>query len=129
MNPLKSLPLFLLLFFTQSAFAQSSEIDSLICKSWKTVAYEQGGKKVYQGKDQKDDRIIFYENHNLEMITGKEKDYFAWSYDEINKLIYVTDKTMKARLKFRVIKLNENELILESKIEDFQQIIYLVPDK
>ena len=129
MNPLKSLPLFLLLFFTQSAFAQSSEIDSLICKSWKTVAYEQGGKKVYQGKVQKDDRIIFYENHNLEMITGKEKDYLTWSYDEINKLIYVTDKTTKARLKFGVLKLNENELILESKIEDLNQIIYLVPDK
>ena len=129
MSPQKSLPLFLLLFFTQSTFAQSSEIDSLICKSWKTVAHEQGGKKVYQGKDQKDDRIIFYENHNLEMITGKEKDYFTWSYDEINKLIYVTDKTTKARLKFGVLKLNENELILESKIEDFQQIIYLVPDK
>ena len=129
MNPLKSLPFFLLLFLTQSAFAQSSEIDSLICKSWKTVAYEQGGKKVYQGKDQKDDRIIFYENHNLEMITGKEKDYFTWSYDEINKLIYVTDKTTKARLKFGVLKLNENELILESKIEDLNQIIYLIPDK
>ena len=73
MNPLKSLPLFLLLFFTQYAFAQSSEIDSLICKSWKTVAYEQGGKKVYQGKDQKDDRIIFYENRNLELITEGKK--------------------------------------------------------
>ena len=129
MNYIKSLPILLLLFFTQSAFAQSSEIDSLICKSWKTVAYEQGGKKVFQGKDQKDDRIIFFENHNLEMITGKEKDYFTWSYDEINKLIYVTDKTTKARLKFRVIKLNESELILESKIEDFIQIIYLVPEK
>ncbi len=129
MSTLKSLPLFLLLFFTQSAFAQSSEIDSLICKSWKFVAHEQGGKKVYQGKDQKDDRIIFYENRNLEMITEGKKDYFTWSYDEINKLIYVTDKTTKARLKFGVLKLNENELILESKIEDFQQIIYLVPDK
>ena len=129
MNYIKSLPLLLLLFFTQSAFAQASEIDSLICKSWKTVAYEQGGKKVYQSKDQKDDRIIFYENRNLEMITGKEKDYFTWYYDEINKQIIITDKTTKARLKFGILKLNENELILESKMEDFIQIIYLVPEQ
>ena len=129
MSTLKSLPLLLLLFFTQSAFAQSSEIDSLICKSWKTVAYEQGGKKVYQSKDQKDDRIIFYENRNLEMITGKEKDYFTWYYDEINKQIIITDKTTKARLKYGILKLNEKELILESIIEDFIQIIYLVPEQ
>jgi hypothetical protein len=129
MKTLKSLPLFLLLFFTQSAFAQSSEIDSLICKSWKIVAHEQGGKKVFQGKDQKDDRIIFYENRNLEMTNGKEKDYFTWYYDEINKQFVITDKTTKARLKFGILKLNENELILESKIEDLHQIIYLVPDK
>ena len=129
MSTLKSLPLLLLLFFTQSAFAQSSEIDSLICKSWKTVAYEQGGKKVYQSKDQKDDRIIFYENRNLEMITGKEKDYFTWYYDEINKQIIITDKTTKARLKFGILKLNEKELILESIMEDFFQIIYLVPEQ
>ena len=129
MSTLKSLPLLLLLFFTQSAFAQASEIDSLICKSWKTVAYEQGGKKVYQSKDQKDDRIIFYENRNLEMITGKEKEYYTWYYDEINKQIIITDKTTKARLKFGILKLNETELILESKIEDFIQIIYLVPQK
>ncbi|MFY8019585.1 MAG: hypothetical protein ACOVP1_00250 [Bacteroidia bacterium] len=129
MKTRKILSLLLLLFFTQSAFAQSREIDSLICKSWKFVAHEQGGKKVYQGKDQKDDRIIFYENRNMEMITEGEKELFTWYYDEINKQVVITDKTTKARLKFGVLKLNENELILESKIEDLHQIIYLVPDK
>jgi hypothetical protein len=115
MNPLKSLPLFLILFFTQSAFAQSSEIDSLICKSWKFVSYEAEGEKIMARPDQKNDRMIFYFDHQVKSIEGKKIENGIWTYDSAKKTLTIIDNQTKVKAIMKVLKLTKTQCILEYK--------------
>ncbi len=115
MSPLKSLPLLLLLFFTQSAFAQPSEIDSLICKSWKFVAYEAEGEKIMASPDQKNDRMIFYFDNQVKSIEGKKIENGTWTYDSTKKILTVIDNQTKVKAIMKVLRLTKTQCILEYK--------------
>ena len=111
--------LLIAVLFTLSATAQTSQanhnIDSLICKSWNLTFYEESGEKFQPGPEQKNDRMIFYFDHKVKSIETDNIQNGVWDYDPIRKLLTVIDNDTKEKAIMKVLKLTNDECILEYK--------------
>jgi hypothetical protein len=125
----KFLLLFGILFFwCIGVQAQSNPtIDSLLCKEWRLIAYEEGGEKFPASPQQKNDKMIFYFNHQVKSYDGDLVEIGVWSYNEQTKKLTITDKESKEKLEVKVIKLTKLECVLEFKENGESLKIFMEP--
>lgn len=101
--------------FVQSAFCQSDNIDSLLCKNWQLVSYEESGEKFPPSPEQKNDRMTFYFDHKVKSVETGNIQNGTWEYDSTKKLLTVIDNQTKEKAVLKVLKLTKTECVLEYK--------------
>lgn len=117
-----------LLFWGMSANAQTpNTIDSLLCKEWKLVAFEEGGKKIPAQPEQKGDRMIFYFNHKVKSVDAGVNELGIWSYDAKSQMLTITDNESKEKMQLKVLKITAEECELSFKEDDLVIKIYMAP--
>ncbi len=112
---IKGLFITLCLLISYTAKAQSTSVDSLLCKEWKLLAFEEGGEKIAARKDQEKDRMIFYMDHKVKSIETDNIQNGIWQYDASLKKLTVIDQATKAKMTLKIITLTNNLLIVEMK--------------
>jgi hypothetical protein len=123
--------LFVLAFFVSLAGKTNAQtpnnIDSLLCKEWKLVAFEEGGKKIPAQPEQKGDRMIFYFNHKVTSIDAGVNELGIWSYDAKSQMLTITDNESKDKMQLKVLKITAEECELSFKEDDLVIKIYMAP--
>lgn len=118
----------MLFYWSGVVQAQSSQnIDSLLCKEWRLVAYEEGGEKFNASPQQKNDKMIFYFNHQVKSYDGDLVEMGVWSYNEQTKKLTITDKISKEKLEVEIIKLTKLECVLAFKEDGESLKIFMEP--
>lgn len=106
--------------------------DSLICKPWKLKIYEVNGNSQVMDT-LSSDRMIFYNDHSLEFVSGNEIIQKAsWTSDQPNKTITITliDAETKESALMKILVLNKSDCTLETKDKSGAIIkMYMVTDK
>ncbi|MFM2386495.1 MAG: hypothetical protein RL660_1252 [Bacteroidota bacterium] len=118
-----------LIQFSKTALGQTtSSIDSLLCKEWKLVSYKEGGEKFPPSSKQKNDRMIFYNDHKVKSIETGNIQNGIWQYDATKKALSVVDNKTKEKAIMKVLKITKDECILEyTDPEGTSLKIYMVP--
>lgn len=77
------------------------------------------------------DRMIFYNDHSLEFVSGNEIIQKAsWSSDKLYKTIIITDAETKESAQMKIIVLNKSNCTFENKDKSGAIIkMYMVTDK
>src|SRR5689334_20918135 len=100
----------LLTQFSKTAIGQTTDsFDSLICKEWKLVSYEEQGEKFPPAPDQKNDRMIFYNDHKVKSIETGNIQNGIWQYDATKKTLSVVDNQTKEKATMKVLKITSDE--------------------
>lgn len=92
--------------------------DELICKEWKLQFYEEQGKKIMPTPDHKEDRMIFYKDKKVKSIEIGDIQHGVWKYDATQSVLTVVDNDTKEKVVLKVIKIMDNECVLEFKDPD-----------
>jgi hypothetical protein len=119
----------LLTQFSKTAIGQTTDnFDSLICKEWKLVSYEEQGEKFPPAPDQKNDRMIFYNDHRVKSIETGNIQNGIWQYDATKKTLSVVDNQTKEKATMKVLKITSDECVLEYKDPEGNLLImYMAP--
>lgn len=91
----------------------ASKIESLICKKWKPVAYEEEGQKFDTPEKFQFTRMNFSFDHTVESTDKGNYAVGDWIYDENLKTITIVDKVTKETTIIKVKNINENEFVLQ----------------
>ena len=114
---MKKLSLIIIILLTLSCktiFAQSiTDIDSLICHEWKLVLYEEDGDKFPPAPNQKDNKMIFYNDQKVSSVEGNKIQNGVWKYIPNSKLLTITDTETGEIANMKVLKLTSKEMVLE----------------
>ena len=104
----------LLTLSSKTISAQSvNSVDSLICHEWKLVLYEEDGDKFPPAPDQKDNKMIFYNDHKVKSVEGNKIQNGVWKYIPNSKLLTITDTETGEIANMKVLKLTNKEMVLE----------------
>ena len=107
----------------------TSKIDSLVCKKWKPVAYEEEGKKFDTPEKFQTTRMNFSFDHTVESTDNGNSSIGDWTYDENLNNITIIDKITKETTIIKVKNISENELVVQiGKPEERMLILYMQPD-
>lgn len=107
----------------------TSKIDSLICKKWKPVAYEEDGKKFDTPEKFQTTRMNFSFDHTVESTDKGNSSVGDWTFDETLNKITIVDKITKETTIIKVNSISENELVVQiGKPEERMLILYMQPD-
>ena len=107
----------------------TSKIDSLICKKWKPVAYEEDGKKFDTPEKFQTTRMNFSFDHTVESTDKGNSSVGVWTFDETLNKITIVDKITKETTIIKVNSISENELVVQiGKPEERMLILYMQPD-
>jgi len=107
----------------------SHKIDSLICKKWKPVAYEEDDKKIGTPEKFQDTRMNFSLDHTVESTNKGNSSFGDWTFDEKLGNITMVDKTTKEATIIKVKNITDKELVLQiGKPEERMLILYMQPD-
>jgi hypothetical protein len=105
------------------------KIDSLICKKWKPVAYEEDGNKFDTPEKFQTTRMNFSFDHTVESTDKGNSSVGDWKYDENLKNITIVDKVTKETTIIVVKNISENEFVVQiGKPEERMLILYMQPD-
>ena len=114
--------------YAKSQNTQANHTDSLICKEWKLVSYEEAGKKYPPSPEQKNDRMIFSFNHKVKSIESGSVQNGNWQYDSVKNILTIVDNQTKEKAIMKVVQLSDRECVLEYKDPDGVLLkIYMVP--
>jgi hypothetical protein len=106
-----------------------NKIESLICKKWKPVAYEEEGKKYDTPEKFQTTRMNFSFDHTVESTDKGNSAVGDWIYDENLKTITIVDKVTKETTIIKVMNISENEFVVQiGKPEERMLILYMQPD-
>jgi len=112
--------------FISTAHAQTSDpLFNRLCKSWRIVKIEDNGQAQQSDATQADYRMVF--NTDSTMLQGLAPDGFIqsrWKVDEKNMIINISDSQTKSLYHLRIIKITNEELILQNLDESRSLIIY-----
>jgi hypothetical protein len=114
---------FVLLTLTLQAFSQ--DFKGLITKEWKLDMYEESGEKFPPSPEQKDDRMIFFDDNTVKSIESKKTQNGIWEYNKGLKKLTITDTNSKRKNVFNVLKLSEKTCLLELVTPDGNLKMYL----
>ncbi|MFA9214583.1 MAG: hypothetical protein ACEQSR_12165 [Candidatus Methylacidiphilales bacterium] len=107
----------------------TSKIDSLICKKWKPVAYEEGDNKIGTPEKFQDTKMNFSLDHTVESTNKGNSSVGDWTFDEKLGTITIVDKTTKETTIIKVKNISDKELVLQiGKPEESMLILYMQPD-
>jgi hypothetical protein len=128
-NSISIILIILLIQFSKTALGQTTNsIDSLLCKEWKLVSYEEGGEKFPPSPEQKNDRMIFYSDHKVKSIETGNIQIGIWQYDATKKTLSVVANKTKEKAIMKVLKITKDECILEYKDPEGTLLkIHMVP--
>ena len=112
---LKALLINIFLLLTIITKGQTNNIDSLLCKEWKFLAYEGDSEKITVTKEQEKDRVIFYFDHTVKSIEGGNIQHGIWNYDATQKKLTVVYHETKEKMVFKLITINKRSFIVEMK--------------
>jgi len=106
-----------------------SKIDSLICKKWKPVAFEEEGKKYDTPERFQTTRMNFFLDHTVESTDKGNSAVGDWIYDENLKTITIVDQVTKQTSIIVIKNINENEFVVQvGKPEERMLTLYMKPD-
>lgn len=112
--------------FTSVLYAQTADpLFNRLCKSWRIVKIEDNGQAQQSDATQADYRMVF--NIDSTMLQGLAPDGFIqsrWKLDEKNMIINISDSQTKSLYHLRIIKITNEELILQNLDESRSLIIY-----
>lgn len=107
----------------------TNKFDSLICKKWKPVAYEEGVRKFDTPEKFQSTGINFTIDHTVESTDKGNLSVGNWIYDKNNKSITIVDKVTKETTTLVVKIINENEFMVQiGKPEERMLLLYMQPD-
>lgn len=113
-------------YFTSAAHAQIPDpLFNRLCKSWRIVKIEDNGQAQQSDAVQADYRLVF--NADSTMLQGLAPDGFIqsrWKLDEKNMIINISDNQTKSLYHLRIIKITNEELIIQNLDESRSLIIY-----
>ena len=89
--------------------------DSLICQEWKLNFYEADGEKFPPADDQRNNKMIFYNDRKVKSIESDKIQNGVWKYNPTGKILTVTDNSTNEISKLKIISISLKELILEFK--------------
>ena len=117
----------LILIFTSVTISLAQE--NLICKSWKKNYATLNGEIAKNETNDENYRVTFFENHDLEYLENKMLLKGSWKLDFQNKFITFNFENGPKNFVLDLIKLTENELVLELKQEENKgtKTLYLIP--
>ncbi|NLU93234.1 hypothetical protein [Chitinophaga sp. Ak27] len=116
--PLLGTILTALLFISKISSGQdkiTKNFYELICKEWKLQSYEEKGKKFPPVPEQKGDKMIFYKDNKVKSIESGYIQNGIWKYEATKSILTVIDNDTKEKAIMKVIKLTNDECILEYK--------------
>ena len=110
---LKTLLINIFLLLTIITKGQTNNIDYLLCKEWKFLAYEGGSEKIAVTKEQEMDRVIFYFDHTIKSLEGGNIQHGIWNYDAPQKKLTVVYHETNETMVFKLITINKRSFIVE----------------
>jgi hypothetical protein len=101
----------------------------LLCKKWKPVAYEEGGKRFDTPEKFQTTRMNFSLDHTVESTEKGNSSIGAWKYDDSLKSIIIVDKVTKETIIIEVKNISESEFVVQiGKPEERMLTLYMKPD-
>ena len=106
----------------------SKDFDNLICKEWLLKAYEEDGEKFSPAPEQQNDLMIFYKNKEVKSIESGNIQNGVWQYNSRTNELVILDNDTKEKTILKVLKLTQNECIIEYKEPEGTSLkMYMVP--
>jgi len=77
------------------------------------VLYEEDGDKFPPAPNQKDNKMIFYNDQKVSSVEGNKIQNGVWKYIPNSKLLTITDTETGEIANMKVLKLTSKEMVLE----------------
>lgn len=120
--------LLLILATGKTSVAQTLDLDSLLCKSWRADYYEAQNKRMEPLPTQKNDRMIFFFDHKVKSYEGNVVHLGNWDYDPLNKMLIIIDAQNKSKAMMKLKELNKRSMTWEFNSPDGQLMrLHMVP--
>ncbi|HWB64064.1 MAG TPA: hypothetical protein VG603_11175 [Chitinophagales bacterium] len=98
-----------------SIYAQSNNVEKILCHKWLYDYVEKNGKVVNATEQQKASSLTFYENHKIKTTDNSSFESGEWHYNTAQKTITLTDYSNKNTLVLTVAEINDKVMVLEYK--------------
>lgn len=109
-----------------SACAQSADpLFNRLCKSWSLIKLEDNGQVLPSDEAQSDYRMVF--NKDSTVLQGLAPNGFIqskWQLHEKDMLIIIRDLRTNSTYRLKIIKLTNQELILQNLDDSKSLVIY-----
>lgn len=127
MRALRTFAVFVFVFLSyENTNAQSTDLlFNRLCKSWSLLKLEDNGQVQPSDAAQAEYRMVF--NKDSTVLQGLAPDGFIeskWRLDEKSMIIIISDKRINSTYHLKVIKLSNEELILQNLDDTKSMIIY-----
>jgi hypothetical protein len=116
---------FLLFLFSNADAQIPNPLFERLCKSWGIVKLEDNGHVQKSDEAQADYRLVF--NKDSTVLQGLAPDGFiagTWKIDEKKMIITISDKRTDSSYRLKIIKISNEELILQNLDESKSLVIY-----
>lgn len=107
----------------------ANEFEKLLCKKWKVVAYEEGGKRFDTPEIFQNNRMKFSLNHTVESSGDGNISIGDWRYDDSLKTITIVDKVTNENVIIGVKNISENEFVVQiGNANERMLTLFMKPD-
>ncbi len=90
-------------------------LETQLCQEWTIKHYQMMGKVVPLPREEKGDKMKFHPNYTLVAVASGEEASGKWKYNVTSETLFITPDPTKKTAAFKIIKITEKELVLETK--------------
>jgi len=98
--------------------------DSLLCREWKIKSYTRFGLEHLPDEKQKNDNIVFTKDMKVKMIRDGISQSGTWSTDKYKTYINMVLGESNEKLMYKLMSVNDKELVFEYQEPSLIRTIY-----